>query len=210
MILHRGGGPDGRVAEVAPLRPGWPAFAGNNPIAIGKTLRLRTALERFATWRVVVASLVGFAACSAGLAWRQLRLGGFALLDSRGWYTPEEAAALFDGLDRLDANARAIYAATGLTIDMAFPIAYGVLFATLLFHLFRDGPPLYLLPIALAAADALENVTVAALVLSHTGEPSPFAWMAAVFTLAKTGLMAATFVAVGIGGARWLWFRLRR
>ena len=139
MVLHRGGGPGGRVAEVAPLRPGWPAFAGNNPI--GKTLRLRTALERFTTRRVVVVSLVGFAACVAGLAWRQLRLGGFALLDSRGWYTPEEAAALFDALDRLDANARAIYAATGLTIDMAFPIAYGVLFATLLFHgdLFQIG-----------------------------------------------------------------------
>ena len=64
--------------------------------------------------------------------------------DGRGWYTPESAAALFDALDRLDANARLVYAATGLTIDMAFPVAYGLLFAIVLFRML-----LYVLPLAL-------------------------------------------------------------
>ena len=121
-----------------------------------------------------------------------------------------EAAALFDDLGRLDANARFVYAATGLTVDMAFPVAYGLLLAILLFRLWRGGVPLYLLPLAMAAADVLENATIAALALNYAGAPSPFAWLAAVFTLVKTILIAATAGAAGIGTIRWLWVRLRR
>ena len=173
-------------------------------------ISIRAALERCATRRVTVASLAGVDACVAGLVWRQDRLGSLDLLDSRGWYTPGEAATLFDDLDRLDANARLVYAATGLTIDMAFPVAYGLLFAILLLRLWRGGVPLYLLPPMMAAADVLENATIAALALSHAGVPSPLAWLAAVFTLVKTILIAATVAATGIGTIRWLWVRLRR
>ena len=174
------------------------------------TTSIRAALERCATWRVAAAALAGVVACVAGLVWRQHRLGGLDLLDSRGWYTPGEAAALFDDLDRLDPDARHVYAATGLTIDMVFPVAYGLLFAILLFRLLRSGVPLYLLPLAMAAADMLENATVAALALSHAGAPSPLAWLAAIFTSVKTILIAGTVAATGIGTIRWLWNRLRR
>ncbi|MDE0235290.1 MAG: hypothetical protein OXM62_09805 [bacterium] len=167
-------------------------------------------VERCANWRVAVAALVGAAGCAAGLFWRQGRLAGLDLLDSRGWYTPAEAAALFDALDRLDADARVVYAATALTIDMLFPVFYGVLFAVVLFRLFRSGPPLYLLPLALALGDAVENLTVAALALSHDGAPSPLAWPAALFTLVKTALLVATLGAMGMGVVRSLRVRLRR
>jgi len=168
----------------------------------------RTVLERWATPRVALAALAGSVACVGGLLWRRDRLGGLELLDSRGWYTPAEAAALFEALDRLDAGARAVYAATALTIDMVFPAAYGLLFAILLFRMFRA--PLWVLPLALAAADALENVTVAALALGYAGAPSPLAWLAAAFTLVKTVLIVVTLGAVGIGATRWLWARRRR
>ncbi|MDE0331152.1 MAG: hypothetical protein OXL41_04725 [Nitrospinae bacterium] len=169
---------------------------------------LRAALAQWGTLRVALAALAGAVACIAGLAWCQDRLGGFALRDSRGWYTPAEAAALFETLDRLDAGARTVYAATGLTIDMFFPLAYGLLFAILLFRLFRA--PLWMLPLALAAADALENAAVAALALSYAGAPSPFAWLAAAFTPVKTALIAAVLAAVGIGTVHWLWRRRGR
>jgi hypothetical protein len=84
-------------------------------------------------------------------------------IDSRGWYTPADAAALFDTLDQIDTGARAVYATTALTIDMVFPVSYGVLFAVLLSRLYRSGPPLYLLAAALALTDVLENITIAAL-----------------------------------------------
>ncbi|MDE0306660.1 MAG: hypothetical protein OXI87_17550 [Albidovulum sp.] len=173
------------------------------------TTLMRTAIERCATRRVAIAALAGVAACVAGLAWRQRRLGGLELLDSRGWYAPAEAAELFNELDRLDANARLVYAATGLTVDMAFPVAYGLLLAILLCRAFPGGAPLFLLPLATAAADALENAAVAALALSHAGAPTPLAWIAAIFTLAKTALLAATAAALIAGAVRWLRLRLR-
>ncbi len=166
-------------------------------------------MERWATRRIAVAALVGVVGCVAGLAWRQARLAGLDLLDSRGWYTPADAAALFDALDQIDPSGRVVYATTALTVDMVFPASYGLLFAVLLFRLFRGGPPLYLLPLAVAVADVLENVTIAALALTHADSPSQLAWMAAVFTLLKFVLLMATLAVTGVGGLRWLWRRTR-
>ena len=135
-------------------------------------------------------------------------MGGLELLDSRSWYTPADAAALFEALDQLDASARAVYAVTGLTIDMAFPVAYGLLFAILLVRLFRA--PFFLLPLATAAADMLENATVAVLALSYAGAPSPLAWLAAAFTLLKALFGYAGLAATCVGAVRWLWKRGRR
>ena len=59
-------------------------------------------------------------------------------------------------------------------IDMVFPAAYGVLFAILLFRLFRS--PFFLLPLA---------------------------WLAAAFTLVKALFGYATLAAVCVGGVRW-------
>jgi len=170
-------------------------------------LPIRAIVNRYATWRTALAAMAAIAACIAGLLWRRDRLGGLELLDSRLWYTPEDAEALFDALDRLDAGGRVLYAATGLTIDLAFPVAYGLLFAILLFRLFRA--PLYLLPLAAAAADVLENLTVAVLALGHDGAPSALAWFAAAFTLVKAVLCYATLAMTGVGGVLGLSRRLQ-
>jgi len=156
-----------------------------------------------------MAASVGVAGCVAGLVWRQSRLAGLDLLDSRGWYTPAEAAALFDSLNQLDGSARDFYAITALTIDMVFPVSYSLLFAVLLLWLFRGGAPLYLLPLALASADVLENITVAVLAFSYDGTASLLAWLAAIFTLVKTVLIVATLAVVFAGGMQRLWVRIR-
>ena len=124
------------------------------------TTFMRAVLERCATRRVAAAALAGVVACVAGLVWRQQRLGGLELLDSRGWYTPGEAAVLFDELDRLDGGARLVYAATGLTIDMVFPVACGLLPAIMPFRLFRNGAPLYLLPLARRVGGRVKRLRV--------------------------------------------------
>jgi len=154
-------------------------------------------------------ALVGVAGCVAGLAWRHSRLAGLDLLDSRGWYTPAEAAALFDALNQLDGSARDVYAITALTIDMVFPASYGLLLAVLLLWLFRGGAPLHLLPLALASADVLENITVAALAFSYDGTATPLAWLAATFTLIKTVLFVVTLAVVFVSGMQRLWARIR-
>jgi len=167
------------------------------------------AVQRCANWPVVLAALVGLAGCVAGLAWRRSRLEGMEL-DTEGWYTPEEAAALLDALEGLEGDATLLYAVTALTIDMLFPVCYGLLLAVVLFRLFPRGAPLWLLPLATAAADVLENATVAALALSHDGTPSPLAWPAAVFTLTKWVLTVATLAAIVVGAALRLWAAIRR
>ena len=131
---------------------------------------IRTELERWASWKMAAVAFVAVAACMVGLFQRHERLGGLELFDSRGWYMPGEATALFDALDRLDANARLVYAVTDLTMDMAFPIAYGMLFAIVLFRL--SQVPLYLLPIALAVFDVLENLTIAGRCSATRDSPS--------------------------------------
>ncbi|MDE0138160.1 MAG: hypothetical protein OXM57_00140 [bacterium] len=175
----------------------------------GMVSSISVAVERCATWRIAVAASVGVVGCVGGLAWRQARLAGLDLLDSRGWYTPDEAAALLDALDRLDANARAVYATTALTIDMVFPASYGLLLAVLLLRLFRGGALLCLLPLTVALADGLENITVAVLALVHDGAPSLLAWPAAVFTAVKTALFVATVAVICAGAMRWMWERTR-
>ena len=166
--------------------------------------RIRRELQRLATRRVVIPTLLAALLCLAGFEWRDARLGGLELLDTRQWYTPEQAAALFGALDRLDSSARAVYAGTEVSIDMIFPVAYGLLFALLLLRLFGDRRPFYLLPIAGAATDISENISIALLASTYDGDPTSWTRVAAAFTLLKSGLILATLAAAVGGAIRWL------
>ena len=171
--------------------------------------RIRSGLQRLATRRVVIPTVLVALPCVAGFQWRDTRLGGLELLDTRQWYTPEQAAALFGALDRLDSRARVVYAWTEVSIDLIFPVAYGLLFALLLLRVFDRGRPFYLLPIAGAVADVLENLSVALLASTYDGATTSWTRVAAVFTLLKSGLLLATSVAAVGGAIRWLWVVLR-
>ena len=165
--------------------------------------RIRSGLQRLATRRVVIPTVLVVLLCVAGFEWRDARLGGLELLDTRQWYTPEQADSLFAALDRLDPRARAVYAWTEVSIDLIFPVAYGLLFALLLLCLFKHGRPFYLLPIAAAATDVFENISVALLASTYDGAPTPWARVAAVFTLLKSALILATLAAAAGGAFRW-------
>ena len=172
--------------------------------------RIHRGLQRLATRRVVTPTVLVALLCMAGFQWRDARLGGLELLDTRQWYTPGQAADLFGALDRLGPRARAVYAWTEVSIDLIFPVAYGLLFALLLLRLFESGRPFYLLPIAGAAADVFENLSIASLALTYDGAPTSWARVAAVFTLLKSGLLLATLAAALGAAIRWLWTGRRR
>ena len=167
--------------------------------------RIRRELQRLATRRVVIPTLLAALLCLATFEWRDARLGGLELLDTRQWYTPEQAAALFGALDRLDSRARAVYAWTEVSIDMIFPAAYGLLFALLLLSLFGDRRRFYLLPIAGATADVFENISIAVLAFTYDGDPTSWTRVAAAFTLLKSVLILATLAAAVGGAIRRLW-----
>ncbi len=166
---------------------------------------IRGRLQRFATRRVIVPTMLVALLCMAGFQWRDARLDGLELLDTRQWYTPEEAADLFAALDRLDPRARAVYAWTEVSIDMIFPVAYGLLFVLLLLRVLEGGRPFYLLPFAGAAIDVFENISIAVLASTYDGAPTSWTRVAAVFTLLKSGLILATLAAAVGGVIRWLW-----
>ena len=167
-------------------------------------------LQRLATRRVVIPALLAALFCVAMFQWRDARLGGLELLDVRQWYTPDQAAALFAALDRLDPRARVLYAWTEVTVDVLFPVAYGLLLALALLRLYGNGRPFYLLPIAGAVADVLENVSIALLAATYVGAPSSWTRVAAVFTLLKSVLILTALAATIVGTIRWLWAVRRR
>ena len=115
------------------------------------------------------------------------------------------ADALFGALDRLDPRARAVYAWTEVSVDLIFPVAYGLLLALALLPLFGDGRPFYLLPIAGAVADVFENISIALLAATYDGALSSWTRVAAVFTLLKSVLLLAAMIAAVGGMIRWLW-----
>lgn len=167
--------------------------------------RIRRGLQGLATRRVVIPTVLAALLCVAGFQWRDARLDGLELLDTRQWYTPEQAAALFGALDRLDPSARSVYAWTEVSIDLIFPVAYGLLFALLLLRVFGERRWFYLLPIAGAAADVVENLSIALLASTYDGAPTSWTTLAAAFTLLKSGLILATLAAAVGGAIRWLW-----
>jgi hypothetical protein len=150
-----------------------------------------------ATWPVVALLVVGFIACQLGFDLRKSVLGRAP--DGRFWYTPDEVRNQFEDWG---AGHRALYAWTEVTLDLFFPLIYGTLFAALLARLFREGRlrGAVMVPIAAAAADLLENATLAFLAWSYDGRPSPLAWAAACFTAVKSVCFGASWLLLLAGG----------
>lgn len=159
---------------------------------------------RRAGWPTASLLVLGMWACQLGFFWRSERLGHADLLDARQWYSPEEAATLLEGLG---ASGRSLYAWTEISLDLAFPVLYGLLFALLLARVFRYGRVWPLLPLAAAVADLLENALIATLAWTYSGGATPLAWAAAVFTALKSGLLLLALVALLVGSVRALALR---
>jgi hypothetical protein len=158
-------------------------------------------LNVHATWPKVSLLFFLFLLCMRGFNWRQEALGcENKVLDARFWYTPDEAQCLFR---RLGVESRRLYAITELTLDLIFPVVYGVLFAFLLIHLYprQHVQALLLIPLAAMMLDIVENVLIAYLALSFDGSGSPVTRVAAVFTSAKFVCFLLSLVLILAGSA---------
>ncbi|HET9768651.1 MAG TPA: hypothetical protein VFS60_17525 [Thermoanaerobaculia bacterium] len=129
---------------------------------------------------------------------RTTKIGRDKLLDGRLWYTKADVATLFA---ELGASGRRLYATTAVTLDVVFPLAYGLLFGLLLVRLWPPGQAwLLILPLLTVIADLLENFTIATMIWTYReGQEPPLAGQAAVLTLTKWILFALTLLAVLIG-----------
>lgn len=167
---------------------------------------IHNRLTSLATWPVVSLLLVGFLACQSGFDWRHRALGHAETPESLKWYTPGEICKLFEewGDDRL-----ALYAWTEVTLDLAFPLIYGTLFAVLIARLFQVGQWRWavMVPLCGAAVDLMENATTAALAWSYiyNKQESPVAWAAACFTVVKIVCFVVSGLLLLGGGVAGLW-----
>lgn len=156
-------------------------------------------LASLATWPVVSLLFVGFVACTQGFSWRHQKLGYTDTPDARFWYTPGEVRELFEEWGPARRN---LYAWTEVTLDLAFPLIYGTLFAVLVARLFRADRcrRVAAVPLLGAATDLLENGTAAALAWTYDGRESPAVWAATAFTAVKTTCFIVSLFLLLAGG----------
>ena len=86
--------------------------------------------------------------------------------------------------------ARACYAQTELTVDVAYPLVYSLLFAVILTLLFRDRPYkpfrwVTLLPVTTLLFDYLENAAIVGLLTGYPAQSPTLAMLCEVAKLLK-------------------------
>lgn len=163
-------------------------------------------LERRGTWPVVALLFILFLLCAQGFEYRRKVLGfENQALDGRRWYSPAEARDFLQAIE--ERGQRVFYAATELTLDIVFPIIYGGLFSILLIRVYspQSAKNLVIVPLLAAAADVLENITLACLALQFNGESSSVARVAAFFTAAKSILLVLSLILILVGALATLW-----
>jgi hypothetical protein len=122
--------------------------------------------------------------------------------DAHLGYTPAEAQQL---LAALGAPGRHLYATTQLTLDVIFPLVYGLFFAVLMVRLYPlEQAGILFTPLLMVVADLAENVLTAILAWNYTGPLSVLAWFAAGCTVAKWIALVITLVLLVLGGVRGL------
>jgi hypothetical protein len=160
--------------------------------------RLYHFFERLAIWPVVAILVVILLISNQSFAGRREVLGEqVQVLDGRRWYTPVDVQQLFTKLG----TERYFYAITEVTLDLLYPLAYGLLLAVLIV---RTWSPRYewlvLFPFLTVVADLLENFIIFYMAFTFNGSTTSVAWFAAVCTLLKSILFLTSLLILLNGG----------
>ena len=175
--------------------------------------RLSLAVHHAAsTRRVLTFALLQAVFMLGVMPWTGARLQalgqGAGPLDVRFFAT---AQATWETVDSYGALGRAFYSTVQCTLDVAYPLVYGLFLALLLSWLGRRAwPPgsrlqrANLLPLLAACFDLLENAGIVALLNFHPGRLDALAWATTGFTMAKW-LAVAVCLALVLWGALRAW-----
>jgi len=128
------------------------------------------------------------------------------VLDLQFWYTPQRA---YEIIGAYSPELRQAAAITRLTLDIIYPVVYGLLISLLLVVTFRRAFPgsrfadvAAFLPWGGVLADYLENIGLATMYLSYPTELVHLSWVTTVFTSTKWVLIGISFGLVLIGGVK--------
>lgn len=129
-------------------------------------------------------------------------------LDVLPGYSP---AYLAEVLNAYGEAGRSAYATSLMTLDMLFPISYGIFFALLLRRIYRDiNVPIGLtnamivMPLISMVLDWIENSTFVYLISLYPVQPLAVAQFVSLVTLVKVSLYALTIISLVFGlGLMW-------
>jgi hypothetical protein len=156
-------------------------------------------LRAIAIWPLMGLLIVGFMLCHRGFMWRQDLLGVSVVLpDVLTGYTPETLCRIYDEMGE---SGRHTYAISQATLDVVFPMVYGLLFGILITQLYdpRWARRLVLVPLIAFTFDLGENALTGWLAWTHIGKPSAWAWLAATCTWIKLVASTAMLLLVLLG-----------
>ncbi len=159
--------------------------------------RMETFLRTQARWPVIVALALLSAFWMAVLS----GMGGASNLpplDTRLWYTPADVSAVMNALSPAQ---RDLAARAHLTLDVLFPLTYGLLMALLLARTW-PGRRLWRLAGAVVVADLMENTLLATLFWTHPRYLAALVPLAALWTAVKWALVALTVLLILVGAWR--------
>ncbi len=129
-------------------------------------------------------------------------------LDLQFAYTPERA---YEIVASYTPEMRQAAAFTRLTLDIIYPIIYGMMLSLLLMLTFRRAfvsrpfaDAAVFLPWGGVLFDYLENICFAIIFLAYPQKYPFIAQLAAIFTSIKWSLIGLSFVLIVVGGVKWL------
>ncbi len=147
-------------------------------------------------------ALVGYLVCQMLFGWRSERLGTSPSIPDVRWngYSHEDIATLFGTWG--DAR-RLLYARTQVTLDLVFPVCYGLLFAVLTARLY-PAPGwhwLLIVPLVAGLADLVENLVLAGVAFTQGSGTWGLVPVASWATRLKFLAFTLSLVLLLIGGA---------
>jgi hypothetical protein len=163
--------------------------------------RVYGVFSPIATWPAAALFFVAFVICTFGF---QLEMGVLGpenqIPDVRGWYTPAEIRDLYE---KLGEHKRNVYAATAMSLDVVFPLAYGGLFAALIAHVYRPrlARVFVCVPVLAVAADLVENSLLSYYAWNYDGKQWPLLiWGATTATALKFVFFVFSMLLTAAGG----------
>lgn len=126
-------------------------------------------------------------------------------LDGRSFYAPRRVPEILKELDK--AGKLPGYLRQETTVDLIFPMIYGLMFVTAIIGLIPGaGAPRWVvvLPVLAVFADYAENATVIAMLKRYPGNLGVLTWIASAASGTKGACLIGSIVAVAVLAIAWL------
>jgi len=175
--------------------------------------RLTNFLKAVGKWPSMLLALAILIGLNGFLfPWAEKMLSGFGgpdakVLDLRFGFSPGEANQF---LALIGPEGRSFYQMLELTLDLVYPLVYGLFLGALLLLVWRKVLPekspwlgLSLLPVATAVFDYLENINIVLLIRRFPDQADTLANLASVFGAAKWVLFGLSVAVLLIGLLFW-------